>query len=165
MNFERVWQNQDLTEGLREALTVAAEAVHSVIVDPPDGMRNVTEWAKQQACWNRVMRLGVVWPSSLNAELITSTQVRETRRTAAKDQKMLNGIEAQMIVVREGPDLWRAVRDWGQANGLLSPTDLGILDVAGSVPTKIPSEKQSQRVVAILQRLHQQGCQLGSDVL
>ena len=165
VNFERIWQIQELTDGLREALTVAAEAVHGVIIDTPDGMRNVTEWAKQQACWNRVMRLAVVWPSSLNAELITSTQVKESRRTAAKDQRMLNGIEAQMIVVREGPDLWRAVRDWGQAKGLLSPTDLGILDVAGSMPTKVPSERQSQRVMAVLRRLHEQGCQLGSDVL
>ena len=165
VNFDRIWQTQELTQGLREALTVSAEAVHGVIVAPPDGMRNVTEWAKQQACWNRVMQLDVNWPGSLKGELTAATALKETKRAAVKDQRMLNGIEAQMIVVKEGPDLWRAIRDWGQTNGLLSPTDLGILDVAGSVPTKIPTEKQSQRVMAILRRLHERGCQLGSDVI
>ena len=165
VNFERIWQTQELPRGLRESLTAAAEAVHRIIVSTPEGMRNVTEWAKQQACWNRVMQLDVTWPGSRRAELITAAALKETERAAARDQRVLNGIEAQMIVVNGGPGLWTSVRDWGQSFGLLSPTDLGILDVASSIPAKVPTEKQSQRVIDILRRLREHGCQLGSDVL
>ena len=163
INFERVWRAQGLSPGLREALVMSAKMTHDVIVDPPDGMRNVTEWAKQQACWTRVMRLQMEWPEVLKADLVTSAERDEVKRSAVKDQKMLNGIEAQTVVVQAGTALWRDVKEWGLSKGLLSPDEQGILDVAISMPVKIPSEKQSLRTIKILQRLRDDGCQLEAD--
>lgn len=165
INFERIWRAQDMSPGLRDALTVGAKSVHDVIVDPPDGMRNVTEWAKQQACWHRVSDLHVSWPDALKAELVSASDRDEVRRAATKDQRMLNGIEAQMVVVRAGSALWSDVKEWGVSKGLLSPTDRGILDAAISILGKVPSEKQSVRTIQILQRLHEEGCQLGAEVI
>ena len=34
------------------ALLLAAAEAHDVITHPPAGVRNMSEWAKQQACWN-----------------------------------------------------------------------------------------------------------------
>ena len=165
INFERIWRAQDISSGLRDALVVGAKAVHDVIVDPPDGMRNVTEWAKQQACWHRVMGLHVSWPDALDTELVSSSERDDVKRAAVKDQRMLNGIEAQMVVVRPGSAFWSDVKVWGVSKGLLSATDQGILDVAISIPDKVPSEKQSVRTIEILQRLHEEGCQLEVDGL
>ena len=165
INFERIWRAQGISPGLREALTVGAKAVHGVIVDSPENMRNVTEWAKQQACWSRVIGLNVEWPQALEAELITSTERTDGKRAATKDQKVLNGIDAQMIVVQAGADFWVDVIAWGTSKGLLSPDDIGIMDVAKAVPVKIPSERQSLRTIEILRRLHQEGCQLGTEML
>ncbi len=165
INFERVWRAQNISPGLRDALVVGAKAVHDVIVNPPDGMRNVTEWAKQQACWHRVMGLQVSWPDALDTELVSSFEKGEEKRAAVKDQRMLNGIEAQMVVVQAGSALWNDVKAWGMSKGLLSATDQGILDVAISIPDKVPSEKQSVRTIEILQRLHEEGCQLGTEVI
>ena len=89
------------------------------------------------------------------------------KRAAVKDQRILNGIEAQMAVVQAGPDLWNDVKEWGMSKALLSPDDRGILDVATSIPNRVPSEKQSVRTIEILRRLHDEGCQLGdgSDLI
>ena len=163
INYERVWRTQGISPGLGDALVVGAKAVHDVIVDPPGGMRNVTEWAKQQACWHRVMGLQVSWPDALDTELVSSFEKGEEKRAAVKDQRMLNGIEAQMVVVQAGSALWNDVKAWGMSKGLLSVTDQGILDVAISIPDKIPSEKQSVRTIEILQRLREEGCQLEVD--
>ena len=163
INFEKIWRAQGISPGLRDAFVVSAKAIHDVIVDPPDGMRNVTEWAKQQACWNRVMRLHVAWPEALETELVSSTERDEVKRTAVKDQQMLNGIEAQTVVVQAGSALWSDVKVWGMSKGLLSPDDQGILDVAISMPAKIPSAKQSLRTIKILRRLRDEGCQLEID--
>ena len=154
------WRAQSISPGLQEALAISAKAVHDVIVDPPEGMRNVTEWTKQQACWHRVMGLHVEWPKALEIELVSSVERDEVKRAAVKDQRMLNGIEAQMVVVRAGSALWSDVKVWGMTKGLLSPDDQGILDVAISMPAKVPSEKQSLRTIEILQRLREEGCQL-----
>ena len=165
VNFENIWRSQELPFGIREALEVSAKAVHDVIVNPPDGVRNVTEWAKQQACWSKVKRLRVEWPEALKAELVGSEERTEEERTAKKDQQMLNGIDAQMAVVEAGPALWSEVKSWGMSKRLLSSADQGILDVAISVPAKIPTEKQSLRTIRILRRLREEGCQLEIDVV
>ena len=54
LNFDGIWARQEMSGDLQDALAVSARAVHDVIVDPPVGTRNVTEWAKQPACWTRV---------------------------------------------------------------------------------------------------------------
>ena len=38
---------------------------------------------------------------------------------------MLNGIEAQMVVVQVGAALWSDVKAWGMSKGLLSAADQG----------------------------------------
>ena len=165
LDFQRIWKAQSVSEGLRETLTVAATAVHNVIVDPPTTHRNVTEWAKQPACWSRVSRLRVNWPTGLDDELLTAAEVTSGRKAAAKDQRQLNGIDAQIAVVNAGPNTWRAIRKWGIDEGMVSPSDVGILDVACAGPARIPTEKQSLRTVEILRRLRDAGCHLGSDIL
>ena len=102
--------------------------------------------------------------SLLEVELLSSADRADAKRTAVKDQRMLNGIEAQTIVVQAGSDFWSAVKAWGISRRLLSPDDAGILDVAAFVPVKVPSERQSLRAIEILQRLHEEGCQLEIDM-
>ena len=164
LDFERIWRAQSVSAGLAEALTVGATAVHDVIIASPPTHRNVTEWAKQPACWSRVAGLDVAWPATLASELLTGEEVASNRRAAAKDQRVLNGIEAQTAVVTAGPEVWRAIRQWGIDEGLVSPTDVGILDVACTVPARIPTEKQSLRTIDILKRLREAGCHLGKGI-
>ena len=92
INFERIWRGQNTSLGVLEALGVAAKAARDVIVDSPESMRNVTEWAKQQACWERVRRLEVEWPQALELELQDATDRSEAKREAVKDQRMRSGL-------------------------------------------------------------------------
>ena len=163
VNFESIWRVQKLSPVMRDVLTIISKAVHDVIVDTPAGISNVTEWAKQQACWSHVAELKIALPQELKDELATKDDQREIERSAIKDQKMLNGIEAQAIVVNAGGAFWRSVKEWGVGQKLLSSKDDGILEVAASVPKKIPSEKQSIAAVEILRRLQVEGCQLAIE--
>jgi hypothetical protein len=165
IDLDRVWRSQALSEHLREALRISATAVNGVITNPPSSSRNVTEWAKQQACWVRVRDLRVSWPESWLDQLSSRDEQKSRQASAAKDQQMLNGIQAQMIILNAGADLWREVRDWGSTERLISPTEAGVLDVAASIPYKLPTEKQSLRIVQTLKRLHGEGCPLGRDLL
>jgi hypothetical protein len=164
VDLDRVWKQQGISAALEEALQVASKAVHDVIVDPPAGLRNVTEWAKQQACWGRVMALKVDWPERWLDELISAEEEKAEKKSAKKDQKMLNGIEAQTAVIKAGGETWRKVKEWGAGRKLLSPMEAGILDVAASVPARIPTEKQSMRAMETLKKLHGEGCQIGLDI-
>jgi hypothetical protein len=159
VDFSRIWRAQTLPSDVRAALAVAAEAVHDVIVNAGTENPNPLEWAKQPACWTRVKALSIAWPEGWERTLVTTAEQVEERRAALKDQRVLNGIEAQMAVVKAGSDVWRRVREWGIERQLLSPDDADILRVASSLPSRVPTEKQSVRVLEVLRMLHDEGLQ------
>lgn len=135
----------------------AAEAVHEVLVSPPVGISNVTEWAKKQACWSRVSAIHIEWPSNFLSDLTSIEERRDSERRARRDQRGLNGIEAQIAVVRAGPGLWDEALAWGSARRLLTSTDVGILRIAANRRGKTPTEKQAVRAVETLRRLQLEG--------
>ncbi len=160
VDFERVWRRQDLTPGLRDALAMSSEVVNQVITTPPVGSRNVTEWAKQQACWNRVKELAIEWPESLRQDLMSRAERRDQERSSVRQQKVLNGIELQMAVVQAGAQFWSQVREWGAHAGRLSERDRGVLEVAMSIPSSLPSEAQCRVLLETLEKLQEEGCPL-----
>lgn len=157
VDFEAIWKQQSPGSTLDDAVAVAAARVHEVLVQPPAGISNVTEWAKKQACWERVRNLDIAWPDAFIGRLISAEEQRNTARTARRDQRQLNGIEAQIAVVNAGAKFWLDALEWGKARRLLTPTEAGILNAAARVPARTPSDKQSSKAIEILAKLHSEG--------
>ena len=157
IDFEGVWKYQAISSSMETSLAYVAEKVHEILIKPLSGMSNVTEWAKKQACWDRVRSLVIKWPESFLEELVTQETQKSTERNARKEQKILNGIEAQTLVVEAGPQYWQKVLVWGKQNNHLSSKDIGILNVAAGTTRQIPSEAQSRRIIEILKRLESEG--------
>lgn len=164
VDFDRIWKTQAVSEPMKQALVIASEQAHEVLTSPPSGISNVTEWAKQQACWSRVKALTIDWPAEWTAELIGKDEQKAIKRSAMKDQKMLNGIEAQSAVVTAGQAFWSQIADWGRKKKLLTPTEAGILAVAASMPDRIPTERQSMKAVETLRKLRSEGCTLAEHI-
>ncbi len=157
VDFESIWRSQEAGPALRETIAVVAKGVHDVLIDPPEGMRNVTEWAKKPACWARVSKIKIQWPARLAGELISLKARQGAARAARREQRQLNGMEAKIAVVEAGGDFWAAARAWGQDKALLSPTEIGVLNVAAGVPRRMPTDKQSLRAIAALTKLQSRG--------
>lgn len=164
VRFEGIWRMQMLTDAMRDALSLAAEAVSHVLTEPEAGRKNVTEWAKQPACWSRVSGLRISWPTEWRAELVPLQEQQEDARAAIRDQKVLNGIEAQAAVVRADGAAWMRIRRWAVENRLLSPKELDILAIAADIPRKLPTEKQSIVALAALKKLRAEGCPHGAHI-
>ena len=157
VNFEDVWRRQAPGPALAEALAVAAEAVHGVLVEPPPGISNVTEWAKKQACWHRVRELDVAWPGRFVDGLLSADERRDAARRGRGEQRMLNDVEVQIAVVKAGPAFWADALAWGRERDLLTPTEVGVLGVAASAAGRAPTEKQAARVIEALNKLQSEG--------
>ena len=157
VDFQRIWRQQSPGPEMEEALVVVGEAVHEVLIDPSPGISNVTEWAKKQACWVRVRELAVEWPPAFLEELISAEERRDAERHARRDQRELNGIEAQIAVVTAGPGFWEDALAWGTERRMLTPTEDGVLRVAANRTGKTPTEKQSVRAVEALRKLQAEG--------
>lgn len=167
VDFDAIWKTQDLSPAMSEALIMVGEAVHEVLILPPSGMSsNVTEWAKQQACWNRVQALIIEWPQAFKNEWLNAAEQKEGEKEAIRSQQMLDGIEAQTAVVTAGGPFWRSLWEWGMERRALTPKEAGILEaVARMSPRQVPSEAQCQIAMEALKKLRGEGCQINQEIL
>ena len=157
VDFQGIWRRQALPPAMAAALTEVAEAVHDVLISPPDSISNVTEWAKKQACWARVRGLAVAWPEPFLDGLVSNEEKRDTDRVARREQRQLNSVETQIAVVSAGPAFWADVLTWGSERGLLSATDTGVLRVVAGNAGRTPSDRQCARAAETLERLQAEG--------
>lgn len=158
VDFQKIWIEQSISDALVEALTVIAKPVQEAILNTPDGMRNISEWAKKEGCWTRVQALDVSLPQGFRKQLISKSKVKEEQKEARKIQKMDNGIEAQAKVFEIGAEFWKKCLVWTREQKLLTEKDHQILAVAAQIPNKIPSEKQSIYLTGLLDQLADEGC-------
>ena len=157
IDFEPIWRGQIPGPALEETIAAVAEQVHDVLIDPPTGISNVTEWAKKQGCWDRVRMMDVDLPPQLIEELLSASEQKDAARGARRDQRQLNGINAQIAVVNAGGEFWANVHDWGASRGLLAPKEVGILKTAAQIPKRTPTERQSVNALEILGKMRNEG--------
>ena len=156
-DFDSIWLMQSQGNAMNEAVAMAAKRAHDVLVHPPAGISNVTEWAKKDACWDRVRDLMIDWPDAFLKTLVSTEEKRDAAQAARREQRELNGIEAQIAVVKAGSEFWSNTLEWGQAKSLLSLKEAGILGAATRVSTQPPTEKQSSKALEILSKLQSEG--------
>lgn len=160
VDFSKIWRSQSVSVAMQNALAISARQIQQVLIETPAGIRNVTEWAKQQACWKRVKELEMGWPRVWINELVSQAESKQSERSAVKEQKILKGIEAQTAVFGAGAGFWRELHEWGQSRKLLTPTESGVLQVSSEIPNKVPTEKQSEIALQAFRKLQKEGCQL-----
>lgn len=158
VDFLSIWNRQVVTPAFERALGQAADVAHEVLMQPGEGYRNISEWAKQSWCWNAVKRKVVAWDEGWISELISIEEEEEIKNQGAKEQKELNGIEAQSVVVEAGAQFWQNVLNWCIKEGEATDRERGILQYAGSMPNKLPSDKQSIILINLMARLRKGGC-------
>ena len=124
VDFEAIWHRQALPAAMGQALVAVAESVHGVLVAPPAGISNVTEWAKKQMCWKRVSELVIAWPRPFLDDLISTDERRDVVRGARREQRQLNSVEKHIAVVDAGPAFWADALAWGTKRELLTPTEV-----------------------------------------
>lgn len=158
VDFLSIWNRQGLTPAFERALGQAADAAHKVLMNPGEGYRNISEWAKQPKCWTALKQFEVEWDNGWVSELISMDEENKIKGEGARAQKELNGIEAQSIVVEAGAQFWQSVLAWCIKEDEATDKERGILRYAAAMPSKLPSDKQSVILVELMTRLRKGGC-------
>src|SRR5690606_25128211 len=91
-------------------------------------------------------------PEEFFNELVTFEEEQEELKSAVKEQKMVNGIEAQKRVVEIPANTWKKILSEGKRINLFSLKEIGLLETAARIPDRIPSEKQSILLLDILDK-------------
>lgn len=156
IDFEQVWRLQKLPSHLESALDTIGERVNALIVNPPEGMKNASEWAKKPGLWQKVQDLNVVVPS-FDGQVLTKGQAEQAAAAAVKDQAVSDAVADEVRVFNLGAEFWREALEWGSANKLLSEKQMGVLKVCGAIPDKIPTERQARTAIQALDKLCEEG--------
>lgn len=157
LDLDAIWRRQSLPDALQSALLLAAAEAHDVITNPPAGVRNMSEWAKQQACWNVMKGRTLDYGDDFDSCLTSVDAVRSVKREEKAKKLMTEGINAQSEVVTLGAGFWAEVLAWGRERKRLSPKDQQILEVCASIPRRVPSDLQSRHALDALGRMRDQG--------
>lgn len=161
VDFSAIWASQAVPGPLEDALAVAAKYVNEDIIHPPEGISNISEWCKKEGCWMRLQEglgeLGAAMSHQFWDSLVSKDVLAAKEKSARKTQKIDDGIEAQKKVLEIPAEKWRKVRLAGQEKSLFSSKEVGILQVAERIPTKIPSEKQSKILIEVLEKAELEG--------
>lgn len=146
IDFQSVWNAQATSDTLLEALAVAAGFVNEDIINPPQGISNISEWAKKDACWTRILNrlneLDEALPEAFIEELGSLSDQKSEEKTAKKTQKIDNGINSQTRVFEIGAPSWAKILADRSIRKSLSSKEIGVLEVAERIPSKIPTERQ-----------------------
>mgnify|MGYP001153113917 CR=1 FL=1 len=161
VDYQRIWSAQAIDDVLSEAVVTIATAVNEDITRPPQGISNISEWCKREGCWTRLLdqvdHITELLPEAFWSELASVEDDRHEAKTARQTQKIDNGIEVQRQVFEVPPAQWSAILREGSSRRLLTPKEVGILQIAAQMPAKIPTERQSVILIEILNKAHQEG--------
>jgi hypothetical protein len=156
-DFDAVWQHQDISEATRNFALEVAERILKVLVSDDRPVANVTEWAKREQCWETVQAMSVALPEDFIDELVSSDQVRSTKKSARMQQRLDDGIQVQATALAVPCNEWRAIQRFAEQRKLLTPTEAGILELVTRPNPGIPSERQAARLMELRQRVSTSG--------
>ncbi len=157
LDLDAIWRRQSVPDALQRALLLAAAEAHDVITHPPAGVRNMSEWAKQQACWNGMKGRTLNYDDDFETCLTLVDTAKAAKRDEKAKKAMTEGINAQSEVVTFGAEFWKEVLAWGRERKRLTPKDMQILEICASIPRRLPSDLQSRHALDALGRMRDQG--------
>ena len=157
LDFRSIWQRQSISQAAEEQIILVAHSVFEIIVNSPAGIQNVTEWCKKELCWNRAEAPDVAIRPGFYSELVEGEEDRALRREGITQQSIDGGIEAQTRVVDLGANYWSQLRSWGLGQRLISPEEDRLMLIATNLPSMLPTERQSAKLLKISERLNMEG--------
>ena len=159
IDLSRIWATQDVGQELFDILSRMARKVQNILVNPPEGEKNVGEWCKKDQCWKAVMDLDVELPG-LDEITISEDESRAQKSEGKKLGIMDDGITLQKTVVElSSSGYWDALHRWNQNRQLFTPHEQSLLSKARTITgvLRISLEKDLKQLIKIREHAEDEG--------
>lgn len=150
-DFTKVWQNQALSDATIEALTEIAKLSQAFLTDPARPQANVTQWAKQPACWDKFKDVSYAIKPSVVSDLVSVQASNEFKVDQKNQQKLVNEVEAAIRILNISSDTWSVVKA-RSSEVMLSPMEKDYIKIFGTGKGNVPSERQARLVLRMLEK-------------
>lgn len=163
-DLAQVWARQGIDGGLENCIRNLAIAVQRAILSPPQGMTNVGEWSKKEACWETIRQISVSCTQQIEQWVVSKEDFKKAKADGRKLGMQDDGIGLQKTVL----DLttggyWAALLKWPQTANLLPPAERNLVVKASTVQgfMKINIEKDWRKLLEIKQLCEEEGFRKG----
>jgi hypothetical protein len=150
-----IWAAQAIPPCIASAALEIGRVILQLLTDRNRTVQNVTEWAKKKECWEAAERLRIPLEDDLLNILVDRQGQVAERDSARKTQKIDDGIEAQMHVMKVAAATWLAAENYAAKRRILTPKDLSIVKIVSR--GGIPTERQSIHLLSVMRRLSEAG--------
>lgn len=155
VNLGQIWKNQRISETLNSALLITAKFAQEHLTDAKRPQANVTQWAKQQACWESFSKLDLNLNIDLSKDLLRSSEVREIKSEDRKLKLIDSSLEAMTVIFGLETETWDAILSKLNEAGP-SPKERDLVKLF-AYRQGVPSELQAKALIRMIQRMQSNG--------
>lgn len=158
LNYDKIWQKQELYDSLRYEIEKIAQITNEFI-QKSNGVI-VTEYCKKEDTWNKYKEISYSFSKEFLNDLLLKDIIDSKMRDEIRNEKLNNEISIESKIIRLGGEYWRGLIDEGIKRKILSPTELDLLNIAASSDSpkpKIATPKQAKIIWKIREKLDKAG--------
>lgn len=158
IDLNSIWQRQNISKAWEKEIAYVSKLAYDHLTKEDREVENVTEWAKRESCWDSAKKIKFDLFNDFVEELEDLDIQKNAEKQGKKDQKLMNGIDAQTFVYNYGVDKWKKLAEWNKTHRVLSPVELSFVDAAISIEkNRIPTEKQCPKIIQVLNKARENG--------
>jgi len=150
LSLAEIWRTQDVSAALERLIVDVSERVQQVITAPPGG-RNVTEWCKNDGCWEAVREIEVSLPRGLSL----MAPSRDVGGVQKQDLSSPDEGEAKLIddAAKIPATTWFELSNWAKDTHNLAPWQRSLAYSLGKLAGqgRRPSVKQARQGLIALE--------------
>lgn len=161
VDFDRIWNMQDIYEELEDQIKVLTKEVYDFITGPRE-TENVTEWCKKEICWSRAKAKVWTFNDPFLYSLVSAKEIEKEVKEEKATRKLVNEVDSLKEILARGTDYWKQMLEWGKNNNALTEKEASILKMVVNMnyTGRIPTEKQAKVVMSARKRMIQEGMPL-----
>ena len=134
-------------------LLVIAERVYYSITDEHRLVQNVTQWCKQEKCWETIKAMTISPVDGFEKLLVGYEETESIRREARQIRKIENTIDDQKAVLDLGEQYWINLDVWLRKYPLANSYETAALHKAMKISQgQFPNERQCKLLMGLRER-------------
>ncbi|SED07196.1 AIPR family protein [Paenibacillus sp. GP183] len=159
LDLQLIWNKQSISDDLNKQFIILTKIVNDHINDNKREVLNVTQWCKREKCWSGLKSLDIDLIDCIENVLIDNSEKKQMKSEFKVEQKLMHGIEAEMLIFNLGIDYWYNIKKWGIQRNLLTPEEINTLVTSIDLlnNSKIPNQYKNQDLQKIRNRMKKQG--------
>lgn len=158
LDLMKIWQKQKCPDELLKQMLVITEKVYRTITADDRKVENVTQWCKQEACWESVKRIQIEPVPHFESVLSGNEEQKAVQQEARALRKIENTIDTQKAVLDLGEDYWVRLDTWLKSHPLADMFELSALRIALKMSQGFfPSDRQCKSLMNLRDRAIEEG--------